>query len=106
MGTTTIDTEEGPTLEVARTATGLDVRVTPSGAAGGLEDVRFRIELAHAEPAMGGVTSVESGGAPVAASADVATVQAGCDGACWIVEGDVLWVSVRGATETRVTVSE
>jgi len=105
LATTTIDTEEGPTLEVARTATGLDVRVTPS-AAGGLEDVRFRIELAHAAPAMSGVTSVEVAGAPVAASADVATVEGGCDGVCWIVDGDVLWLSVRGPSETRVAVSE
>lgn len=102
--TTTIETEEGPTLEVSRTATGLEVVVTPSAA--GLQDVRFRIELARAEPAITALTSVEVAGSTIAASADVATVRAGCDGVCWIVDGDVLWLSVRDASESRVTVTE
>ena len=103
-GTTTVETEEGPTLEVARTPTGLEVAVTP--AAGGLEDVRFRVDLASAEPAMGGVGTVSVGGVPVAPSADVATVQGGCDGVCYAVDGSTLWLSVRGPAETRVVVSE
>ncbi|MCB9597001.1 MAG: glycoside hydrolase family 31 protein [Sandaracinaceae bacterium] len=100
----TVATEEGPTLEVERTATGLRVAVTP--ASGEVADVRFQIELAHADPAMGTPTAVTADGAPVPASPDADTARAGCDGACWFVEGDVLWLSVRGASATVVTVAE
>lgn len=104
QGTTTVATEEGPTLEVVRTASGLEVAMTP--AADGVGDVRFRIELAHAEPAMTGVSGVTVDGAAVAPAADVAAAQGGCDGVCYAVDGDVLWLSIRSAASTRVVVSQ
>ncbi len=102
--TTTVTTEEGPTLEVARTAGGLEVAVTP--APGGVDDVRFRIEFAHAEPGLSGVSAVTVGYATLAPSADIAAVQGGCDGACYAVDGGVLWLSIRSAAPTRVVVRE
>ncbi len=99
-GASEVETEEGPTLRVERTSEGLTVTVTP--AAEGLDDVRLRIDLAGAEPPIASVTSVEAGGAAVAASADVASVRAGCDGACWIVDGPTLWLSVRSRAPLRI----
>lgn len=99
-----VATEEGPELEVERTAGELRVRVTP--AATGLRDVRFRIELAHADPPMGPPASVSVGGAPLTPSADAATVRGGCDGVCFFVEGDVLWLTFRGPDEVTITVRE
>ncbi len=97
----TVATEEGPEIEVQRTTDGLRVRMTPT--ATGISDVRFQIELANAEPAITGVSSVTAGATPVVAAADVATVSAGCDGVCWRAEGDQLWLSVRSDSEVVVT---
>ncbi len=101
-GATEIATEEGLTVRAERSAGGLDLDVTPTGS--GLEDLRARIELAHADPAITAVGSVTAGGAGVPASADAATVQAGCDGVCWYREGEVLWLSVRSDTAVHVEV--
>ncbi len=101
-GDRTITTEEGITLRANRTAAGLDLTVTPS--AGGLDDLRMRIELADAEPSLTTVTTVSSAGAAVTASVDAATVQAGCDGVCWVRDGDTLYVSVGGAAPTTIAV--
>ncbi|MGE0785497.1 MAG: TIM-barrel domain-containing protein [Sandaracinaceae bacterium] len=96
-GRASVSTEEGPTLVVERTSSGLEVRMTPG--ASGVTDVRYRIELGEAEPALSGIGTVTVASADVPVAADAATVQAGCDGVCWFVEGDVLWLSARSATE-------
>ena len=77
--------------------------VTPST---GLTDLRMRIDLDHAEPAIDPVTvtSLSVSGVSVPASVDRATVEAGCDGACWFRDGATLYVSVRSSTEARITV--
>jgi alpha-D-xyloside xylohydrolase len=95
-GASEVATEEGPTLRVERTSAGITVTMTPG--ASGLSDVRFRIDLANAQPALAGASTVSSGGTNIAASADAATVQAGCDGACWALEGSTLWLSLRSST--------
>lgn len=100
----TVVTEEGPELEVERTAGEVRVRVSP--AATGIRDVRFEVELARADPPMGAPSMVSVGGAPIAPSADADSVRAGCDGACFFVDGDRLWLSVRGPDEVIVSIRE
>jgi hypothetical protein len=98
-----VATEEGIAIHVVHTAAPLSVTVTPS--ATGLTDLRMRIDLDHAEPAIvpSTITTLSANGTPVTASADRATVEAGCAGTCWFVEGSTLYVSVRSATETTIT---
>jgi alpha-glucosidase (family GH31 glycosyl hydrolase) len=62
-------------------------------------DVRMSIELDHAEPVIdpariGSLTVGASTLVPPAA--DGATVEAGCDGVCWFLDGTTLLVSARG----------
>jgi alpha-D-xyloside xylohydrolase len=102
-GDRTVVTEEGITLHVTHTAAPLSIVVTPS--ATGLSDLRMQIDLDHAEPAIApsAITSLSANGAPVAMAADAASVQAGCDGACWFLDGSTLWVSVRSTGATTIT---
>lgn len=102
-GDRTVTTEEGIAIHVVHTAAPLSITVTPDGT--GLSDLRMQIDLDHAEPAIAPstITTLSANGAPVTASADRATVEAGCDGACWFVEGSTLYVSVRGASATTIT---
>ncbi len=100
-GATDVVTEEGPTLHVERTADGLTVSMTP--AASGLSDVRFRIDVANAQPTLS-VSAVSVGGTDVPASTDAATVQAGCDGACWALDGTTLWLSMRSSSAVTAEV--
>lgn len=97
-----IRTEEGIELVAERVADGVDLDFT--FAADGLRDLRVRLELANAAPAMGSVGSVEVDGASVTASVDVATVEAGCDGACWVMDGTDLVLSLRGLDAASVRV--
>lgn len=102
-GDASIATEEGLAVHVVHTAAPLSIMVTPS--ATGLSDLRMRIDLDHAEPpiAPSSITTLSANGTPVTASADRATVEAGCAGTCWFVEGSTLYVSVRSATATTIT---
>jgi alpha-D-xyloside xylohydrolase len=100
-GDRTVTTEEGPAIHVTHTAAPLSIVVTPS--ATGLSDLRMQIDLDHAEPAIASITTLSANGTSVPASADRATVQAGCDGACWFVEGRTLWLSVRSSSVTTIT---
>jgi alpha-D-xyloside xylohydrolase len=100
-GDRTITTEEGIDVHVTHTAAPLSIVVTPH--AGGLSDLRMQIDLDHAEPAIASVTTLSANGTPVAMAADAATVQAGCDGACWFVSGPTLWLSVRSTTATTIS---
>ena len=95
-------TEEGLDLSVHHTGDGLDLEVTPRS--GGFEDARLRIDLANAEPPLTSVSSVTTGGTPVATAASRAAVEAGCDGTCWFRDGDELLVSVRSPAATAITV--
>lgn len=102
-GDRTVTTEEGIAIHVVHTAAPLTITVTPSGT--GLSDQRMRIDLDHAEPVIAAstITSLSANGTPITASADRATVEAGCAGTCWFVEGNTLYVSVRSATATVIT---
>lgn len=102
-GDRTVTTEEGIAIHVTHTAAPLAIVVTPD--ATGLSDLRMQIDLDHAEPTItpATITSLSANGASVAMAADVATVQAGCDGACWFRDGSTLWVSVRSASATTIT---
>jgi alpha-glucosidase (family GH31 glycosyl hydrolase) len=102
-GDRTIVTEEGIDVRVTHTSAPLSIVVTPH--ATGLSDLRMRIDLDHAEPAIApsAITTLSANGAPVTMAADRATVEAGCTGACWFVEGTTLFVSVRGASATTIT---
>ena len=94
-----VQLEEGVAFAVERDA-GVAVTVTAET----LSDVRFEIDLAHADPSIATITSVEIDGSPVSQAADADAVRGGCDGGCWFRAGDTLWLSVRqpGTTEVRV----
>lgn len=102
-GDRTVVTEEGITMHVTHTAAPLSIVVTPS--ATGLSDLRMQIDLDHADPviAPSTITSLSANGTAVPMAADAASVQAGCDGSCWYLDGSTLWVSVRSATATTIT---
>jgi alpha-D-xyloside xylohydrolase len=102
-GDRTITTEEGIAIHVTHAAAPLSIVVTPS--ATGLSDLRMRIDLDHADPviAPSTITTLSANGTPVTASADRATVEAGCAGTCWFVEGSTLYVSVRSTSATMIT---
>ena len=98
-GRRTVRLEEGVALTVERDA---GVRVTID--AGALDDVRFEIDLVHAEPTVTTISSVEIEGSPLGEASDADAVRGGCDGGCWFRDGDTLWLSVRrpGRSEVRV----
>jgi len=102
-GDRSITTEEGIAIHVVHTAAPLSITVTPS--AGGLSDLRMQIDLDHAEPPIdpATITTLSANGTSVIASGDAATVQTGCTGTCWFVEGNTLWLSVESATATTIT---
>ncbi len=89
-----VQTEEGITLIAERVTDGVDLEVR--FAAGGLSDLRARVELANAEPVIVSIGEVRVAGAAVPAT-DLASVEAGCDGVCWAMDGPDLVLSVRGA---------
>jgi len=97
-----VSTEEGIDISAERVADGVDLDLNFS--ATGLRDLRLRVELSHAEPVMPSVTTVRVDGTPLAASADVASVEAGCDGTCWAMDGTDLVLSVRGMDAAHVEV--
>jgi alpha-D-xyloside xylohydrolase len=97
-----IETEEGIDLTVEHRGDALAVTVTPDGT--GLEDLRMRIDLAHAGPSLTSVDTVRSGGTELAAAPDAASVRDGCDGVCWFRQGQTLWLSVRSPEQTQVRV--
>src|SRR6185369_3420176 len=69
-----VSVEDGVDLHASDDATaGIDFAVTMR-AGGRVHDVRAKIDLANAATPIATVTSVTSGGSPVAASADAATV--------------------------------
>ena len=102
-GDRTVITEEGLSIHVTHTAAPLAITVTPDGA--GLTDLRMQIDLDHAEPpiAPASITSLSANATSVPASADRASVEAGCAGTCWFREGSTLYVSTRSATATTIT---
>lgn len=102
-GDRTVTTEEGITLHVTHTSGPLAIEVTPSPT--GLSDLRMQIDLDHADPviAPATITSLSAGGTAVTMAADAASVQGGCDGACWYLDGSTLWVSVRSTSATTIT---
>jgi len=97
-----IVTEEGISLVVDRTADGLDLSV--SSEPGGLEDLRLRIDLAHADPPLAAIATVTIDGSPVMPATDAATVSAGCDGLCWFRDGDTLLMSTRASAPRLILV--
>jgi hypothetical protein len=99
----TVTTEEGIAIHVVHTAAPLSITVTPDGT--GLTDLRMQIDLDHAEPVIAAtsITTLSANGTPITASADRATVEAGCAGTCWFVEGTTLYVSTRSASATTIT---
>jgi len=60
--------------------------------------------LAQGAPPVDAVTEVRVDGSVVAPSVDAATVEAGCDGACWALDGTDLVLSVRGADGAHVEI--
>jgi alpha-D-xyloside xylohydrolase len=102
-GDRSVVAEEGITLHVTHTSAPLTITVTPST---GLTDLRMQIDLDHAEPPIdpSSVTTLSVAGVAVPPAPDRATVEAGCDGACWARDGATLYVSVRSAAESRITV--
>jgi len=101
-GDRTIETEEGIGLRVARTATDVTLEVTPTAA--GLDDLRMRIALDGASPAIATVTSVTDGSTAVTMAATADSVRAGCDGVCWFRDGTTLWLSARRRTASTIVV--
>ena len=99
----TITTEEGVTLTVERTAAGVDVDYAVSATAT-VHDLRLRVLLDRASTPLTTVASVTADGIAIAPAADLATVAAGCDGACWAREGSELALSLRSMTATHVEV--
>jgi alpha-D-xyloside xylohydrolase len=97
-----VSTEEGIDIAAERVTDGVDLELGFS--ATGLRDLRLRLDLAHAEPAMTSVSGVNVDGTPLTAAADAATVEAGCDGACWAMDGADLVLSVRGVDGASVQV--
>ncbi|MCC6877226.1 MAG: glycoside hydrolase family 31 protein [Sandaracinaceae bacterium] len=95
-----VSTEEGPVVAAERTSDGIDLRVEPSAS---MSDVRLEVELAAADPPLASVTSVSLDGTPLAPSA-AGAVRAGCDGACYAIEGATLWISVRRADASTLAV--
>lgn len=98
--TGSVTTEEGVTIAVTHDAASPALRVAVSAAAA--YDVRMAIELDHAEPVIATVAALTADGTDVAGAADRASVEGGCDGACWYVEGNALWVSVRGTAPVEL----
>lgn len=99
MGATSITTEEGIVIGVDHTS-GLQITLAPVTAPApdlGLRDIRMQVDLAHAVPAISSISSATVGAANVPMSS-LATVQSGCDGMCWAVDGSTLWVSARIST--------
>jgi len=101
-GDRTVTTEEGIAIHVTHTAAPLTIEVTPSST--GLSDLRMRIDLDHAEPPIASVTTLSANGTSIPAAADRASVEAGCSGTCWFVEGRTLYASVRSTSATTITV--
>jgi alpha-glucosidase (family GH31 glycosyl hydrolase) len=103
-GASEVTTEEGVTISVDHRA-GLVVTLSPVSSPSpdlGLRDVRLELDLANAVPTIAAVTSLDADGVDVPASS-AALVQAGCDGACWAVEGTTLRASARLTGRTVLT---
>lgn len=100
MGVRTIDLEEGARLMVDHDAERTVVQITPEE--DGVNDVRFAIDLAHASPAIS-LSSVSLAETVIDAAESAEAVQAGCDDACWFVEDDTLWLSMRSPEAATVT---
>ena len=97
-----VTTEEGIEIRAERVTAGVDLDL--SFTASGLRDLRARVELAQGAPPVDAVTEVRVDGSVVAPSVDAATVEAGCDGACWALDGTDLVLSVRGADGAHVEI--
>ena len=98
MGLTSIRTEEGMVIRVDHRS-GLTISLEPVAGPGpdlGLRDVRLEVDLLHASPAIPAITRATEGAVSVPMSTRE-SVQAGCEGMCWAVEGTTLWVSARVA---------
>ncbi|MFO0685246.1 MAG: glycoside hydrolase family 31 protein [Sandaracinus sp.] len=102
-GDRTITTEEGIAIHVTHETAPLSIVVTPDGT--GLTDLRMRIDLDHAEPviAPSAIHALATNGTDVPMAASAASVQSGCDGACWYLDGSTLWVSVRAASASTIS---
>lgn len=96
-----VATEEGITVSVERTTSGLDVDYAVSASAT-IRDLRLRVLLDHAAGPALTITTVSADGSVLAPAADVATVAAGCDGVCWARNGAVLAVSVRSNSAVHI----
>lgn len=101
-GDASIETEEGLAIDARHTAADTLLTITPR--AGGVSDLRVAIDLAHADPPRATIAGVRANDVAVPSAADAASVESGCDGTCWFRDGDVLYVSVRSATATTITV--
>jgi hypothetical protein len=96
MGLTSITTEEGMVITVDHRS-GLAISLAPVTAPApdlGLRDVRMQVDLQHASPAITSIMRASVGAMNVPMSTRAA-VESGCDGMCWSVEGDTLFVSAR-----------
>jgi alpha-D-xyloside xylohydrolase len=96
-----VTTEEGLTVTVERVASGFDVD-TSVAATATIHDLRLRVLLDRASSPITAIATVSADGTPVLPAADLATVAAGCDGACWAQEGTVLALSLRSTSAVHV----
>lgn len=90
--------DEGLTLRASHDATTTTFSVTPLGT--DAFDVRVRVELAHASPALTTVGDVRDGATSLTRLTTLAEVESGCAGGCFAVEGGILAIALRG-TSTR-----
>ena len=69
-----------------------------------VHDLRLRVLLDRASTPLATVTAVTADGVAIPASADPATVAAGCDGVCWALDGSELALSLRSTSAAHVEV--
>lgn len=99
-------TEEGVVVGYERSDV-LEVRLSPVASPApdlGWRDVRLEIDLSHAAPPVGPIRDASREGGPLR-RAMPEEVGAGCDEACWAVDGSRILLSVRVVGPTRVVFS-